>query len=69
MATAWDDYLDLVLERYAGRPDDHVLSIGDWSDSDSPVAGDEIPRFRAFLRMKLGDLRALRAQREAGGHA
>lgn len=50
----WSDYLGLILREYANYPDSHVISIGDWSNG-------ELPRFRAFLRMDLGELRKLEA--------
>ncbi len=51
----WDDYLDIILNRYEDRPDDFIISVGDWkSDSDG------WPEFRAFMQMRLGDLRSFK---------
>ena len=47
----WHDILLLLLRSYADKPDDHVLSVGDWTNA-------TIPDFRALLRFTLGDLRA-----------
>lgn len=51
----WEQYLDLILEKYKDKPDSFTLSLGHWEPEEL-----NIPAFRAFLSMKLGELRELR---------
>jgi hypothetical protein len=52
----------LIADHYASKPDDHVISIGDWRDD--PILGAPMREFVAYLQMPLGDFRAAIA---AGG--
>ena len=56
----WNEYLKLILSHYQDKPDDYVLSLGDWTEP-SPTMGEgiELPEFRAFIRLELGELRKL----------
>jgi len=62
-ADKWPDYLGLILREYRNFPDSHILSIGDWSATRHIFDGTEIPVFRAFMRLELGELRKM----ESGG--
>lgn len=56
----WNDYLKTILNHYVDKPDEYVLSLGDWTEPrPTAIPGVELPEFRAFIRLDLGELRKL----------
>lgn len=53
----WNNYLNLILNKYKNESDDFVISIGHWKDI--PYMDDGVSEFRLYLRMTLGELREL----------
>jgi hypothetical protein len=55
----WNDYLKTILNHYGDKPDDYVLSLGHWENKPTMIHGVELPEFQAFIRMTIGELKAI----------
>ncbi|WP_415912282.1 hypothetical protein [Neptuniibacter sp. QD37_11] len=55
----WNEYLHTILNEYGDKPDDFVLSLGHWENQPTGLPGVELPEFRAFIKMTVGDLKTL----------
>lgn len=51
------EFFELVARQYADKPDDHVLSLGDWRED--PVLGAPHQEFNALMRLTLGEVRQM----------
>ncbi len=60
----WHDYLQIILNEYRDKPDDFVISLGHWSEPRPTMIPEvALPDFQAFLRMTVGELKALETDR------
>lgn len=60
-AMSWNDYLTTILDQYRDKPDDYPLSLGHWEVEPTAIPGIELPKFKAFIRLTVGELKALEA--------
>lgn len=56
----WTTIEECLLKQFKDKPDDHVISIGDWTSRKRPTFGGEVvdvDDFVAYIKLTMGEIR------------